>query len=223
MNLFLLTLVFVPALAAEDAQWTYKGAINCLKALHAEIKPADSMIAFDKYKVGVMRAARGGEDGFMAFTEKSAFFVPFGELSQSGDGSTGESKVTIVAPAKEFAPIKFFFKSGSPKSTGQISFTLPNEFDRPVTTTPVPDEHAKGPLNLAIDTAFKAASPQVKTNPVRFGKALDVCGKTDLDFKLTAETGIESTLKIEMQRAKDKMRPGIFSKDRWLPKKDGAG
>lgn len=213
-------MVWLLSLISTANAWTFKGGVECLQALHSEIKPVESMVAFDRSKMGVLPCSHDGQNGFVAITSKGPFFVAMGELEKSGDGTSGEKKVTVAFPNKEFSPIKFFYKQ-TKSGAGQISFAMPNEFDRPATAVAVPDQTAEPALNLATGMAFQAALPKVKTKSRTLAKALEVCAKSNADFKVPNDRGIESTFQVEIKAAQEKLKPGIFEKDRWFPGKGG--
>lgn len=196
---------------AQGVSSKYTGSLNCLKNLHERIQPTESRVAFTPAGVAIVKGG-SAESGYYALTPKGAFFVAESEMAVSTDSTSGDHKITIVVPGQ--SPIKFFTKTNT--DTGGIYISAANEFDRQVYTSAVEEDQVRLPLQLAIETAFRAGLPQVQKKSKTFGNALQTCAQSGVDFKMLNDKGIDSTFQSEIAKAQEKMKPGMFTKEYWL-------
>lgn len=218
------TLIFgFYAASASSPSWTYEGALKCIHAF-TEVVPADKApVPFSKgaTPIGIIRGGYKDKNGFFLLTEKAPYFIAQEESAKSAGEGGDESKITVTFPADVSHPIKFFYKTSDPSSG--IHFTEPNEFDRKVAAQEAAPESAKGVLNEALRKLWPEVRNQAKPKPVQVRQALAHCEETDFQMSLPNAKGIESTLRDEMAKTKKLVQPSVFSKEYWLPKKDGAG
>lgn len=218
INLLLSTFSIVAM--AETGAWTYENALTCLKSFSLVAGIKEQQVAFSRTNIGIAAGGYDNANGFFALAPVNAFFIPSAEGVKSGDGTTGESKMTIQFPAGESTPLKFFWRSDA---DGAVSFATANEFDRIVTVKEVPKEATETVLKSALGSLVQSCQEKWKGDPKGLSKAIEACEKTGLDFDIRADKGVDSTLRKEMARMKEKMKPSIFTKEYWLPKKEGAG
>lgn len=222
MTQLALALMIIPALA-NPPSWTYEGALKCIHAFSAVV-PADKVpVPFSKTEtpIGILRGGYKDKNGFFLLAPHAPYFISQEESAKSAAVGTDESKITVTFPGEVSNPIKFFYKTSDPSSG--IHFTEPNEFDRKVAAQEAPPESTQGVLNEALRKLWPEVRNQTKPKPVQVREALARCEEADFQVKLPNAKGMESTLRDEMAKAKKLVQPSIFSKEYWLPKKDGAG
>lgn len=208
---------------AQSPTWTYPGAMKCLTAFTANLSAQETTIPFSNTSVGIVRARYKEQDGFFALTPKTVFFIPAAEGEKSAGETAGESKVTLQFSGESAPPpLKFFFKSDL-QAGGLVHFATANEFDRKIPGQEVPPEAVEKLTNLAIAKALAHVATRVKTHTAQVRKAIETCETAQLDFRVTGAKGDDSTLRAEMLKVKNKVMPSVFSKEYWLPKKEGAG